>query len=126
MPTRSPSATRAGLYRYDISDVVEVTEMYGEMPLVKFVHKGADMTNLTGEKLQGDQVAQAACHAMERVGMPLDRVPLILDTERCGYDVLVETVTDERGIHFALLTTRCWGRRIFGRTERRPSGPPVG
>ena len=34
-------------------------------------------------------------------------------------------VSAERGIHFALLTTRCWGRRIFGRTERRPSGPPV-
>ena len=36
------------------------------------------------------------------------------------------TYSLERGIHFALLTTRCWGRRIFGRTERRPSGPPVG
>ena len=35
-------------------------------------------------------------------------------------------ISPERGIHFALLTTRCWGRRIFGRTERRPSGPPVG
>ena len=87
--------TRAGLYRYDISDVLEVTEMQGEMPLVKFVHKGTDMTNLTGEKLHGDQVAQAACHAMERVGMPLDRVQLIPDTERCGYDVLVETDADE-------------------------------
>ena len=53
------------------------------------------MTNLTGEKLHGDQVAQAACHVMERVGMPLDRVQLIPDTERCGYDVLVETDADE-------------------------------
>ena len=87
--------TRAGLYRYDISDVLEVTEMQGEMPLVKFVHKGADMTNLTGEKLHGDQVAQAACDAMERVGMPVDRVQLIPDTERCGYDVLVEAGADK-------------------------------
>ena len=87
--------TRAGLYRYDISDVLEVTEMQGEMPLVKFVHKGADMTNLTSEKLHGDQVAQAACDAMERVGMPVDRVQLIPDTERCGYDVLVEAGADK-------------------------------
>ena len=94
--------TRAGLYRYDISDVVEVTAMQGEMPLVKFVHKGADMANLTGEKLHGDQVAQAACDAMERVGMPVDRVQLIPDTERCGYDVLVEAGTDE-----ATLETFC-------------------
>ena len=31
----------------------------------------------------------------------------------------------ERGIHFALLTTRCWGRRIWS-YGTGPSGPPVG
>lgn len=120
--------TRAGLYRYDISDVVEVTEMLGQMPLVKFVHKGADMTNLTGEKLHGDQVAQAACEAMERVGMPVDRVQLIPDTERCGYDVLVETEADEAtletfGVEFDAELARLNVEYAAKRASMRLAGP---
>ncbi|MGF1674639.1 MAG: GH3 auxin-responsive promoter family protein [Rivularia sp. (in: cyanobacteria)] len=43
--------TTAGLYRYHINDIVEVTGFYYQTPLLAFIRKGKDMTNITGEKM---------------------------------------------------------------------------
>ena len=43
--------TSAGLYRYDINDVIRVVDFYHDIPLIEFVRKGRGMTSLTGEKL---------------------------------------------------------------------------
>ena len=51
--------TQAGLYRYDISDVVRVTGFLGRTPLVEFLSKGSRFSNLTGEKLSEHHVTQA-------------------------------------------------------------------
>jgi hypothetical protein len=51
--------TSAGLYRYDINDVIRVVDFYHDVPLIEFVRKGRGMTSLTGEKLAEPQVTAA-------------------------------------------------------------------
>ena len=51
--------TSSGLYRYDICDVVRCTGFVGTTPLLRFMHKGAHISNLTGEKLSESQVVDA-------------------------------------------------------------------
>lgn len=49
----------AGLYRYDINDVVRVVDFYRNTPVVQFIRKGQGMTSITGEKLTESQVTGA-------------------------------------------------------------------
>ncbi|MFQ5894027.1 MAG: GH3 auxin-responsive promoter family protein, partial [Nitrospinota bacterium] len=51
---------RAGLYRYQIQDCVEVVGRYGATPLIVFLHKGRSTSSVTGEKLTEHQVLSAA------------------------------------------------------------------
>jgi hypothetical protein len=63
--------TGAGLYRYDMNDVVEVTGRHNGAPLVVFRHKGGNMSSLTGEKLGESHVVHAMDRAHEGDGLPL-------------------------------------------------------
>ncbi len=60
----------AGLYRYDMNDVVEVTGRMGSAPLVVFRHKGGNMSSLTGEKLGESHVVRA----MDRASQGAERL----------------------------------------------------
>ena len=51
--------TVAGLYRYEMNDLMEVTGFYGQTPIVRFLHKGKGMVSFTGEKLSESQVITA-------------------------------------------------------------------
>jgi hypothetical protein len=57
--------TSAGLYRYDINDVIRVVDFYHDVPLIEFVRKGRGMTSLTGEKLAEQQVTAAVLSTVE-------------------------------------------------------------
>ena len=52
-------STSAGLYRYNIGDVVRVTGFIGRTPTVEFLHRVGRTCSLTGEKLTEDQVSLA-------------------------------------------------------------------
>lgn len=52
--------TSGGLVRYDMQDIVRVDGFLGEAPLLRFLNKGRDIANITGEKLTAFQVAEAA------------------------------------------------------------------
>jgi hypothetical protein len=60
--------TSAGLYRYDINDVVRVVDFYRDVPLIEFVRKGRGMTSLTGEKLAEQQVTAAMVTIADGLG----------------------------------------------------------
>ena len=60
--------TSSGLYRYNISDVVRCTGFVGTTPLLQFLHKGAHISNLTGEKISESQVVNAVQFALEKLG----------------------------------------------------------
>ncbi|MCC7371898.1 MAG: GH3 auxin-responsive promoter family protein [Chloroflexi bacterium] len=57
--------TSAGLYRYDINDVIRVVDFYHDVPLIEFVRKGRGMTSMTGEKLAEQQVTAAMMATVE-------------------------------------------------------------
>ncbi|MBD3425607.1 MAG: hypothetical protein GF409_00065 [Candidatus Omnitrophica bacterium] len=51
--------TPGGLYRYQMNDIVEVTGYYHSTPLVEFIQKGSNVSDLSGEKLYESQVEEA-------------------------------------------------------------------
>ena len=52
-------STCSGFYRYDICDVVRCTGFMGTVPILRFLHKGAHISSVTGEKLSESQVVDA-------------------------------------------------------------------
>ncbi len=82
--------TSAGLYRYDINDIIEVTNFWRGCPLIAFVQKGRDMTNITGEKLHANQVMIAAERAAEITKVRWMQIQAIPDIKACRYDLLLE------------------------------------
>lgn len=51
--------TSAGLYRYNINDVVKVTGYHNRTPLLDFQYKGGNISSFTGEKITELQVTEA-------------------------------------------------------------------
>jgi hypothetical protein len=95
--------TTAGLYRYDIHDIVEVQGFYKGAACIAFVRKGRDMANITGEKLHVNQVIAAANQAAKQTGVTWHRIQTIPDALNKRYDLLLETV-DEVAPNEAMLT----------------------
>jgi hypothetical protein len=63
--------TSAGLYRYNIGDIVRVSEFNGSTPVLEFLHRAGHTCSLTGEKLTESQVAAAVSRAASRLGLIL-------------------------------------------------------
>ena len=63
--------TSSGLYRYDIHDVVQCMGFCGTTPMLKFLHKGAHIANVTGEKVSESQVVTAVCKSVEQMQIHL-------------------------------------------------------
>lgn len=55
--------TYAGLYRYDMNDLVECTGHYGTIPTIKLIQKTNGIITLTGEKLHESQFIDAVHQA---------------------------------------------------------------
>ncbi len=51
--------TSGGLYRYDIGDIVEVTDFFNRTPVIVFKHRGGNTVSITGEKVTETQVTEA-------------------------------------------------------------------
>ena len=63
--------TKAGLYRYHISDLVRVTGFFHKTPMIEFLGKGSRFANLTGEKLSEHHVTQAVDRLVLSIPQPL-------------------------------------------------------
>ncbi len=68
--------TSAGFYRYDIGDHVRVHDYVGEAPVIEFLHRGAHVSSVTGEKLTERQVVAAFERASGLLGLHLDNFVL--------------------------------------------------
>ncbi len=82
--------TPGGLYRYDINDVVRVAGYFNRTPLIEFVRKGRDVTNITGEKLHVNQVIQAMAQAQNVAGIAVKHFRACADVEKSLYAFSVE------------------------------------
>jgi hypothetical protein len=58
--------THGGLYRYNISDLIEVDGFYNRTPVIKFLNKGERISSITGEKITENQVAECGKIAFNR------------------------------------------------------------
>jgi hypothetical protein len=63
--------TKAGLYRYHISDLIRVTGFFHQTPKIEFLGKGSRFSNLTGEKLSEHHVTQSVDRVVQSVAQPL-------------------------------------------------------
>lgn len=65
--------TSSGFFRYNISDVVQVSGFFEDAPVLKFLHKGSRISSLTGEKISEHQVVEAfrACERALGFAVPL-------------------------------------------------------
>jgi hypothetical protein len=82
--------TPGGLYRYDINDIIRVCGFYQRTPLIEFVRKGRDVTNITGEKLHVNQVMEAMAQAQHTAQIAVSHFRACADVEQSRYELLVE------------------------------------
>ena len=80
----------AGLYRYDINDLVRITGFFGKTPLIEFVRKGKDVVSITGEKLHVAQLIQAVEKAQLLVGLKVAYYRAVGNVEASRYDLQLE------------------------------------
>jgi hypothetical protein len=124
--------TAAGLYRYDINDVVRVVDFYRNTPVLQFVRKGQGMTSITGEKLTESQVTGALMDAVDADGFDVQhftaRVEWGEPPRYVFYTELGESMTSERSRDLASAVDRALSSRNIEYEAKRESkrlGPPV-
>jgi GH3 auxin-responsive promoter len=94
--------TAAGLYRYDLRDLIRVTGFYNQTPMIEFLGKGSQFASLTGEKLSEYQVTKAVAEEVNRRGLPLP----VYTLAPCW---------DDRQPHYALFIERAiWNETTGG------------
>lgn len=96
--------TSAGLYRYDINDVVRVVDFYRNTPVIQFVRKGQGISSITGEKLTESQVTGALVEVVERHGFDVQHFTACVEwgepPRYAFYAELGDSMTRERATRF--------------------------
>jgi hypothetical protein len=82
--------TSAGLYRYDMNDIVEVSGFYNGFPLIRFIQKGNGVISMTGEKLHEQQFIEAVRSAQKDMDLPLDFFVGFANLEKSNYQFYYE------------------------------------
>lgn len=83
--------TLAGLYRYDMNDLVEVTGFYRNTPEIQFIQKKQGFSSVTGEKLYEDQVVSAVDMAMQDIAFSFEFLGAVLEwSHKPRYAFMVE------------------------------------
>ena len=86
--------TPGGLYRYHINDIVEVTGFYHQAPVLAFIRKGKDMSNLTGEKLHVNHILMAIAQVQQQFGLTIGQYRLVPNGEHMRYDLYLELLEE--------------------------------
>ncbi|MBO5235770.1 MAG: GH3 auxin-responsive promoter family protein [Spirochaetaceae bacterium] len=82
--------TLAGLYRYNMNDLVEVTGKYGTIPTIQFIQKVNGIISLTGEKLHERQFIEAVHTAEKETNMPTKFFVGFADLDNSNYQLYYE------------------------------------
>lgn len=83
--------TAAGLYRYNIDDIIKVNGFFNKTPIIEFVQKGLSASSLAGEKLYESQINDALNSAITRMNLMAEFFCAIADPENGPrYSFLVE------------------------------------
>ena len=91
--------TNAGLYRYNTNDIVEVTGFYHKIPIVKFVGRINNFSDIVGEKLKNSFVEKQVLTTLEEnniKGEFLLFAPVKNETGEIFYTLFLEIKKDGR------------------------------
>lgn len=87
--------TSAGLYRYNMEDLVRVTGFYNNAPVVQFVSKKARQVSISNERINENDVTESFRKTCEKTGIDISQFVLFpthdyrycLVVEECGRDL---------------------------------------
>lgn len=82
--------TFAGLYRYDMNDLVEVGDSFCNTPTVHMIQKVNGIVTMTGEKLSESQFIEAVRVAEKETGLATRFFVGFADMEKSAYDLYYE------------------------------------
>ena len=91
--------TNAGLYRYNTNDILEVTGFYHKIPIVKFVGRINNFSDIVGEKLKNSFVEKQVLTTLEEnsiKGEFLLFAPVRNETGEIFYTLFLEIKKDGR------------------------------
>jgi len=91
--------TNAGLYRYNTNDIVEVAGFYHKIPIVKFVGRINNFSDIVGEKLKNSFVEKQVLTTLEEnniKGEFLLFAPVKNETGKIFYTLFLEIKKDGR------------------------------
>lgn len=122
-----------GLCRYDMNDVVEMSGRYRNAPVIRFCHKGQNVTSITGEKLSESQMIGAVTRAQADSGVPLlgFSATVYLEGETPRYLIAVEPSQPQPDAALRALGKACDRRLMEANIEYRAKresarlGPPL-
>lgn len=104
--------TSAGLYRYNMADLVEVTGFYNQFPLIKFVQKVNGTISLTGEKLHERQFIEAVRLCSQEMGLPISFFVGFACQEKSNYRFYYEFADQTISMHRAEEFTKAVDARL--------------
>jgi hypothetical protein len=82
--------TCAGLYRYNMNDLLEITGYYNQFPMLKFIQKVNGTISLTGEKLHERQSIAAVHDTEKKTGKTASFFVGFADLEKSNYKFYYE------------------------------------
>ena len=82
--------TPGGLYRYDIDDIVRVVAMHNQAPVLEFLRKGKETSNLAGEKMHVSYLIKAIREVQEQLGIEIAQFRAHADASISAYRVHLE------------------------------------
>ena len=91
--------TNAGLYRYNTNDIVEVTGFYHKIPIVKFVGRINNFSDIVGEKLENSFVEKQVLNLLKENNIKEEFLlfsPVKNETEGIFYTLFLEIKKDGR------------------------------
>jgi hypothetical protein len=82
-------STASGLYRYRLGDIVSCVGFLGRTPSLRFLRKTNNVSDICGEKINGEHIANILSRAIEPLGL-------------VQTDVFIAPMPDDRPPHYGL------------------------
>ncbi len=85
----------AGLYRYDMKDIVKIEGFTENTPNIVFISKYGDIGNIVGEKLSGSTIFEAAIEITRKSGISIRHICAVTVQEPAHYIFCIEFIDSE-------------------------------
>ena len=118
--------TPAGLYRYNMTDLLEITGFYNQFPTLRFIQKVNGTISLTGEKLHERQFIEAVHETEKKTGKIAPFFVGFADPHKSNYKFYFEfadqTVSVTEAEEFTAYLDKCLQDYNSEYQEKRGSG----